>query len=111
VSSEAERPSEADDREPTVLRTEPVLARPSVELLARLAPKPDPLQPSPRRSAAFAPARTRASASTLLPAGGFRAARPRARLRRQARRIHGERRDWATLRNGEERRRTRPERR
>ena len=31
--------------ERAVVRTELVLARPSVEPLARLAPKPDPLQP------------------------------------------------------------------
>jgi hypothetical protein len=100
---------EADDGEPVVLRTELVLARPSVEPLARLAPKPDPLQP-------FAAAIGRLHSGgedvsvcvDLLPASGFRAARLRRRLRREARRIHGERRDWAALLNGEERRRTRP---
>lgn len=107
----AEVLGEADgDGERTVLRTELVLARPSVEPLARLSPKPDPLQP-------FAAAVGRLHASgeaasvcvDLLPVSGFRAARLRRRLRRQARRIHGERRDWAVLLNGEERRRRRPD--
>jgi hypothetical protein len=101
---------EAEKGERTVLRTELVLARPSVEPLARLAPKPDPLQP-------FAAAIGRLHADgedaevciDLLPASGLRAARMRRRLRREARRIHGERRDWAALLNGEQRRRMRPD--
>jgi hypothetical protein len=101
---------EADDREPTVLRTELVLARPSVEPLARLSPKPDPLQPFAAAISRLHEGGEEASVCVdLLPASGFRAARLRARLRRQARRIHGERRDWAALLNGEERRRTRPD--
>ena len=85
-----------------MLRTELVLARPSVEPLARLSPKPDPLQPFAAAIGRLrSRARTRASASTCLPASGFRAARLRRRLRREARRIHGERRDWAALLNGE----------
>ncbi len=96
--------------ERAVLRTELVLARPSVEPLARLLPKPDPLQP-------FAAAIGRLHSDTedasvcvdLLPASGFRAARLRRRLRRQARRLHGERRGWAALLTGEERRRGRPD--
>jgi hypothetical protein len=97
------------DGERAVLRTELVLARPSVEPLARLAPKPDPLQPF---AAAIGRLGSREDASVcvdLLPASGFRAARLRRRLRREARRIHGERRDWAAVLNGEERRRTRPD--
>jgi len=66
--------------------------------------------PSPRRSAGWDRAGEDASVCVdLLPASGFRAARLRRRLRREARRIHGERRDWAAVLNGEERRRTRPD--
>ncbi len=81
--------------ERVALRTELVLDRPSVEPLARLAPKPDPLQPL---AAAIGQLRSEEAASVcvdLLPASGSRAARLRRRLRREARRIHGERRDWA----------------
>jgi hypothetical protein len=100
----------ADDREPTVLRTELVLARPSVEPLARLSPKPDPLQPFAAAVGRLHSKGEDASVCVdLLPASGFRAARLRRRLRREARRIHGERRDWAALLNGEQRRRTRPD--
>jgi hypothetical protein len=109
---EDEAPGEAaetDDGGRKVLRTELVLARPSVEPLARLAPKPDPLQPF---AAAVGRLRCGEDASVcvdLLPVSGFRAARLQRRLRREARRIHGERRDWTALLNGEERRRTRPD--
>jgi hypothetical protein len=107
---ESESDSEVEGGKRAVLRTELVLARPSVEPLARLSPKPDPLQP-------FAAAIGRLHSDgedagvcvDLLPASGFRAARLRRRLRREARRIHGERRDFAALLNGEERRRTRPD--
>ena len=96
--------------ERVVLRTELVLARPSVEPLARLSPKPDPLQPF---AAAIGRLHSDAEDASvcvdLLPASGFRVARLRRRLRREARRIHGERRDWAALLNGEERRRGRPD--
>jgi hypothetical protein len=102
--------AEAEKTEPTVLRTELVLARPSVEPLARLSPKPDPLQPF---AAAVGRLRTKGEDASicvdLLPASGFRAARLRRRLRRQARRIHGERRDWAAILDGEQRHRTRPD--
>jgi hypothetical protein len=105
--------SEADgdgDGERTVLRTELVLARPSVEPLARLAPKPDPLQPFAAAIGRLHPGGEDASVCVdLLATSGFRAARLRRRMRRQARRIHGERRDWAALLNGEERRRSRPD--
>jgi hypothetical protein len=94
----------------TVLRTELVLARPSVEPLAQLSPKPDPLQPF---AAAIGQLHSKGEDGSvcvdLLPASGFRAARLRRRLRREARRIHGERRDWAAILNGEQRRRTRPD--
>jgi hypothetical protein len=107
---ESEGDARAEKAEPTVLRTELVLARPSVEPLARLAPKPDSLQPF---AAAVGRLHSRGEDASvcvdLLPASGFRAARLRRRLRREARRIHGERRDWATILNGEERRRSRPD--
>ena len=107
----AETLKEAEsDGERAVLRTELVLARPSVEPLARLVPKPDPLQPF---AAAIGRLRSDKEAADvcvdLLPASGFRAALLRRRLRRQARRIHGERRDWAALLNGDAGRRTRPD--
>ena len=90
--------AEADDGEPAVLRTELVLARPSVEPLARLSPKPDPLQPFAAAIGRLHSGGEDASVCVdLLPASGFRAARLRRRLRREARRIHGERRDWAAL--------------
>ncbi|MGH2975527.1 MAG: hypothetical protein ACRDLL_11760, partial [Solirubrobacterales bacterium] len=101
---------EVRNGEPTVLRTELVLARPSVEPLARLSPKPDPLQPFAAAVGRLHPDGEDASVCVdLLPASGLRAARLRRRLRRQARRIHDERRDWAALLNGEERRRQRPD--
>ncbi len=102
--------AETEESEPTVLRTELVLARPSVEPLARLSPKPDPLQPF---AAAIGRLHVKGEDASvcvdLLPASGFRAARLRRRLRREARRIHGERRDWAAILNGERSRRTRPD--
>lgn len=113
AAGEGEQPDEgtqSGDGERTVLRTELVLARPSVEPLARLSPKPDPLQPFAAAIARLHSDQADASVCVdLLPASGFRAARLRRRLRREARRIHGERRDWAALLNGEkERRRPRP---
>ncbi|MGN6258882.1 MAG: ATP-binding protein [Solirubrobacterales bacterium] len=92
-----------------VLRTELVLARPSVEPLTRLAPKPDPLQPFAAAIGRLGSGEDASVCVDLLPASGFRAARLRRRLRREARRIHGERRDWAALLNGEEHRRRRPD--
>jgi hypothetical protein len=107
---ESEGDAEAEKGEPTVLRTELVLARPSVEPLARLSPKPDPLQPFAAAIGRLHLGGEDASVCVdLLPASGFRAARLRRRLRREARRIHGERRDWAAILNGEQRRRTRPD--
>ena len=74
------------------------------------APKPDPLQPF---AAAIGRLHARGEDGERLrrPAAGERVprARLRRRLRREARRIHGERRDWAALLNGEERRRGRPD--
>lgn len=107
-----DRPAEEVLSEPepdgVVLRTELVLARPSVEPLARLAPKPDPLLPFAAAVGSLqADGEDVSVCIDLLPASGFRAARMRRRLRREARRIHGERRDWAALLNGEERRRGR----
>jgi hypothetical protein len=100
----------ASDGERSVLRSELVLARPSVEPLARLAPKPDPLQPFAAAIGRLHSDKETASVCVdLLPASGHRAARLRCRLRREARRIHGERRDWAAMLNGEEHRRGRPD--
>jgi hypothetical protein len=106
---ESESDSEAEEVKRRVLRTELVLARPSVEPLARLASKPDPLQPFAAAIGRLGSAEDASVCVDLLPASGFRAARLRRRLRREARRIHGERRDWAAVLNGEERRRKRPD--
>jgi hypothetical protein len=107
---ESEGDVEAEESETTMLRTELVLVRPSVEPLARLSPKPDPLQPFAAAIGRLHSDKEDASVCVdLLPASGFRAARLRRRLRREARRIHGERRDWAALLNGEQRRRPRPD--
>ncbi|HWC47980.1 MAG TPA: hypothetical protein VG448_03785 [Solirubrobacterales bacterium] len=103
-------PASSSTSERTVLRTELVLARPSVEPLARLAAQPDPLQPF-----AAALGRRRSEEETasvcidLLPASGFRGMRLRRRLRREARRLHGEGGDWSALLSGEGRRRSRPD--
>lgn len=107
--SESDAKVEAEESEPTVLRTELVLARPSVEPLARLAPKPDPLQPFAAAIGRLGSGEDASVCVDLLPASGFRAARLRRRLRREARRIHGERRDLAALLNGEKHRRRRPD--
>lgn len=112
-----ERPAEevlseaaSSSSESTVLRTELVLARPSVEPLARLAAQPDPLQPF---AAAIGRRRSEEEAASvcidLLPASGFRGTRLRRRLRREARRLHGEGSDWSSLLSGEGRRRSRPD--
>jgi hypothetical protein len=106
---ESESDADAEESESVILRTELVLARPSVEPLARLAPKPDPLQPFAAAIGRLGSGEDASVCVDLLPASGFRAARLRRRLRREARRIHGERRDWAALLNGEEHRRRRPD--
>jgi hypothetical protein len=109
-AAEALGEAEPEPDERAVLRTELVLARPSVEPLARLAPQPDPLQPF---AAAIGRLHSRGEAASvcvdLLPASGFRGTRLRRRMRREARRIHGERRDWAAVLNGEGQRRGRPD--
>jgi hypothetical protein len=93
-----------------VLRTELVLARPSVEPLARLGPQPDPLQPF---AAAIGGRRSQqesvAVCVDLLPATGFRGTRLRRHMRREARRLHGEGGEWSALLAGEGRRRMRPD--
>ncbi|HET8956342.1 MAG TPA: hypothetical protein VFN18_11860 [Solirubrobacterales bacterium] len=107
---ESESDSGAEEIKRTVLRTELVLARPSVEPLARLSPKPDPLQPFAAAIGRLGSGGENADVCVdLLPASGFRAARLRRGLRREARRIHGERPDWAALLNGEQHRRRRPD--
>jgi hypothetical protein len=76
----------------TVVRAELVLARPSIEPLARLALDPDPLQPF---AAAIKALRARQGDRAvvcldLLPAPAWRRARLHRRLERQARRLHSE---------------------
>lgn len=89
------------------LRTELVLARPSVEPLAQLALDPDPLQPF---AAAIASLQAEYGERVwvcidLLPTAGLRRARLRRRLKRQAKRLHGERRGLAEILNNERPRR------
>jgi hypothetical protein len=90
------------------LRTELVLARPSVEPLARLDLVPDPLQPFAAAMASLRAERgERAGVCVdLLASAGRRRSRLRRRLKRQARRMHGERRNLAELLSGERRRAT-----
>lgn len=70
------------------MRTELVLAQPSVEPLARPAGDPDPLQPF---AAAMAAGTEAEVVLDLLPATGRRRRRLRRRLLREARRRHGDR--------------------
>jgi hypothetical protein len=72
------------------LRAELVLARPSVEPLARPGADPDPLQPFAAAIAMLRPSRGERMrvCVDLLPAGAARAARLRRALRREARRVH-----------------------
>jgi hypothetical protein len=87
-----------EERGRVILRTELVLGRPGVEPLARLARNPDPLQPFAAAVAALRSDHESAAVCLdLMPASGFRAARLRRRLKREARRIHGDRRDWSAL--------------
>jgi len=74
--------------EETVLRTELVLARPSVEPLARLPLDPDPLSPFAAAIAGLRAGRGEQAGVCLdlLPVGGFRVAWRRRAMRRQARR-------------------------
>jgi len=83
--------------EAATVRAELVLGHPSVEPLARLGPDPDPLGAF---AAAFAGLRAGERASVcldLLPASGRRRTRLLRRLRTQARRLRGRRREWAEL--------------
>ena len=87
------------------LRTELVLARASVEPLRRLDLDPDPLQPF---AAAMASLRAERGERVtvcidLLPAAGRRASRLRRRLKREARRLHGQRRSLMEVLNNERR--------
>ncbi|HEU4906576.1 MAG TPA: hypothetical protein VFT19_10765 [Solirubrobacterales bacterium] len=91
------------------LRTELVPARPSIEPLARLGLDPDPLQPF---AAAMASLRSAEGERVwvcvdLLPASGRRASRLARRLKRQAKRRHGERRSLLEILDGERRTRGR----
>jgi hypothetical protein len=92
-------------RQPNRLRIELALARPSVEPLARLDHKPDPLQSFAAAMASLRPERGEHSnvCLDLLPAAGRRRVRLRRRLNRQARRTHGERRSLMDVLNGERR--------
>lgn len=81
------------------LRTELVLAHPSVEPLARPEGDPDPLQAFAAAMAALRPERGEAATVCvdLLPATGRRRSRLRRRLSRQARRRHREGPRWGEL--------------
>jgi hypothetical protein len=81
------------DGSDTVLRTELVLSKPSIEALARLGLEPDPLQPFAAALQTLRPdCGERASIHIdLLPAVGGRWARLRRVLRREAKRRHGTR--------------------
>jgi hypothetical protein len=94
-------PAEPASPERASLRTELVLARPSVEPLARLALKPDPLQPFAAAIGRLGEGERASVCVDLLPAVNFRATRLRRRLRREARRIHGGRMGWLAVLGGE----------
>jgi hypothetical protein len=102
IASEPDRPGRV------TLRTELRLARPSVEPLARLDNEPDPLQPFAAAMASLRPRDGERSTVCfdLLPAAGRRRTRLRRRLKRQARRAHGERRSLMEVLDGERRRNT-----
>lgn len=88
------------------LRTELQLSQASVEPLNRLALDPDPLQPFAAAMKSLRPQtgeRVRVCVD-LLPAAGQRRSRLRRRLKREARRLHGERRSLAEILNNERRR-------
>jgi hypothetical protein len=95
------RRSSGDDE--VVLRTELVLARPSIEPLAKLGLDPDPLQPFAGALAGLQPDRgeTFSIHVDLSPAAGPRRARLRRALQREGRRQYGgERFDLARLLGG-----------
>jgi hypothetical protein len=96
-------------REKITLRTELVLAHPSIEPLARFEGDPDPLQAFAAAVASLHPERgeTATVCLDLLPATGRRRSRLRRRLYRQARRRHREGPRWGELLGGEPRRRDR----
>ena len=104
----AEVAPEPDRRGKVTLRAELRLARPSVEPLARLDNEPDPLQPFAAAMASLRPQDGERSTVCLdlLPAAGRRRTRLRRRLKRQARRAHGERRSLMEVLDGERRRDT-----
>jgi len=77
--------SDPDGR--TTLRTELVLARPSIEPLAHLDFDPDPLQPFAAAMAGAGPDEEVSVRVDLLPAKGHRRSRLARRLRRQAKRL------------------------
>ncbi len=90
-------PAEGSDRPPaemTTMRTELVLAQPSVEPLARPGGDPDPLQPFAAAMAGLQVDRDEEAEVVLdlLPATGRRRKRLRRRLLREARHRHGDRR-------------------
>lgn len=93
----------------TTLRTELVLAHPSVEPLARPDGDPDPLQAFAAAMAGLRPDRGEEASVCLdlLPATGRRRGRLRRRLRREAHRRHRERPRWGELLGGERRGRQR----
>lgn len=101
IGSEPSR-SDRDDDE-VVLRTELVLARPSIEPLAKLKLDPDPLQPFAGALAGLRPdwGEMATVHLDLLPAAGPRRARLRRALQREGqRRYGGERIDLARLLSG-----------
>jgi hypothetical protein len=88
------------------LRTELRLSQPSVEPLNRVALDPDPLQPFAAAMASLRADRgERVSICVdLLPTAGRRRSRLSRRLKREARRLHGERRSLIETLNNERRR-------
>ncbi|HMI82237.1 MAG TPA: hypothetical protein VK480_10655, partial [Solirubrobacterales bacterium] len=102
----AEALPERGPEQAVALRTELVLARPSVEPLAGLDLDPDPLQPFAAAMASLRADRGESASVCvdLLPAAGRRRSRLRRRLKRQARRLHGERRGLLEVLEGERRR-------
>ncbi|HWC49524.1 MAG TPA: hypothetical protein VG448_11635 [Solirubrobacterales bacterium] len=101
VLPDAERPGAA-----VRLRTELVLAKASVEPLRRLDLDPDPLQPFAAAMASLRAGRgERATVCVdLLPSAGRRDSRLRRRLKREARRAHGQRRSLMEILDNERKR-------
>ena len=98
---EVEAPAAAE-RPAAVVRTELILARPSVEPLRALSLKPDPLLPFAAAfdGASLAPDAEAEVCLDLLPASAGRQRRLQRSLRRQAQRLHRRRPDLATLLEG-----------